>query len=97
MQLSLLVGIVLIGALCFVLGASSGLLKVAGAPAQSVAAAEQVLLPVLGQRACQVLCVEADRQKLRLRTWTRARGRRGSGLRRESPPRCSSGGGAARG
>ena len=59
MQLSLLLGIVLIGALCFALGAS-----LAPPPVQFSGAAESMLITVSEQRACQALRVEADRKKL---------------------------------
>ena len=58
MQLSLLLGIVLAGALCFALDASSELPTVVGAPAQSARASEWVLLTILEQGACKALCVD---------------------------------------
>ena len=61
MQLSSLLGIVLVGALCFGLGASSGPPTPAGAPAQSARAAERVLLNVSEQRARQALYTKTDR------------------------------------
>ena len=61
MQLSSVLGIVPVNALCFALGASLGPLTAAGAPAQSAGAAEQVLLTASEQRARQAFCVEADR------------------------------------
>ena len=63
-QLSLLLGIVLDGALCFPRGASLAPLTAADAPAQFDGAAESVSFTVSEQRACQALRVEADRQKL---------------------------------
>ena len=63
MQLSLMLGIVLIGALCFALGASLRPPTVAGAPAQSVRATKLALLTVFEQKVLQALCVEVDRQK----------------------------------
>ena len=59
MQLSLLSAIVLVGTLCFVLGASSWPSTAAEATAQSVGAAERVLLTVLEQLDRQALCMEA--------------------------------------
>ena len=46
MQLSSLLGVALVGALCFVLGASLGPLTATGAQAQSAGAAERVLVIV---------------------------------------------------
>ena len=46
MQLSLLLGIVLVGTLCFALGASLAPPTVAGEPAQFAGAAERVLLTI---------------------------------------------------
>ena len=51
MQLPSLLGIVIVGALCFVLGASLTPPTVAGAPAQFAGAAEQVLLTFSKQMA----------------------------------------------
>ena len=53
-----------VGALCFVLGASSAPLTVAGAPAQFDGTAERVSLTISKQIARQALRMEADRQKL---------------------------------
>ena len=64
MQFSSLLGIVLVGTLCFALGASSGPPTVASAPAQFAGAADRVSLTVSKQMACQALRMKADRQKL---------------------------------
>ena len=64
MQLYSLLGILLVSALCFALGASFGPPTATSAPAQSAGAAERVSPIVLEERACQALCVEADQQKL---------------------------------
>ena len=60
MQLSSLLGIILVGALCFALGASLGPPIAAGASSQFVGSAEQMSLTVSEKRACQALCLEAD-------------------------------------
>ena len=65
MQVSSLLAIVVVGALCFALGASLAPLTVAVAQAQFVGAAERVSLTVLEQSAIQALHVEVDRQKLK--------------------------------
>jgi hypothetical protein len=61
MQLSSLLGVVLVGALYFALDAFSGPSTALGAPAQSAGVVERVLLTVSEQRAHQALRVEADR------------------------------------
>ena len=58
MQISLLLGSVFVGALCFALGASLELPTAASAQAQSAGAEERVLLTVSEQRAHQALCVD---------------------------------------
>ena len=60
MQLSSLLGIVLVSAMCFALGASLGPPTTAGTLVQSAKAAGEVLLTVSEQSTCQALHVEAN-------------------------------------